>query len=302
MSEYSLISPLEVYLPRKTKEDKKYYLNINVYRNTHHQILNQAKVIYNKVMKEQITKLPVFEYLEEVDYIIYKKSQREFDTPNVGAVISKFFMDALVINNKIKDDNYKITPRHVIDFGGISDKDYCQIILKGKTMNFSVDFSKEDIINALKTVYGKDVPENCIDNLKFEIEDGEVKAYTSLGSVNNIKSEPVQNKVEDTPQPVQLRRRNKSLSEEFSEVATNTVLPSSNNSSSDRSRNINSNPSEDSNTSNKENNLGEPDETEEVLELENPDKDEPMNESPSMESEIVKSNTFGSHKVRRRVL
>jgi len=277
MSEYSLISPLEVYLPRKTKEDKKYYLNINVYRNTHHQILNQAKVIYNKVMKEQITKLPVFEYLEEVDYIIYKKSQREFDTPNVGAVISKFFMDALVINNKIKDDNYKITPRHVIDFGGISDKDYCQIILKGKTMNFSVDFSKEDIINALKTVYGKDVPENCIDNLKFEIEDGEVKAYTSIGSVNNIKSEPVQSKVEDTPQlqPVQLRKRNKSLNEEFNE-ASNVTEP------------------EVKDT--------EPDETEEVLELENPDKDEPMNESPSMESEIVKSNTFGSHKVRRRVL
>ena len=275
MSEYSLISPLEVYLPRKTKEDKKYYLNINVYRNTHHQILNQAKVIYNDVMKEQITKLPVFEYLEEVDYIIYKKSQREFDTPNVGAVISKFFMDALVINNKIEDDNYKITPRHVIDFGGISDKDYCQIILKGKTMNFSVDFSKEDIINALKTVYGKDVPENCIDNLKFEVVNGEVKASTSLGSVNNIKSEPVQNKIEDTPQPVQLRKRNKSLNEEFNEA---------------------------SNSSETEVKDTEPDETEEMLEPENPDKDEPMNETPSMESEIVKSNTFGNHKVRRRVL
>ena len=292
MSEYTIITPLEVYLPRKTKNDKKYALNLNVYRNTCFQVLNQAKKIYNQNLKHEILKLPKFEYLEEVDYIIYKRSLREFDTPNLGSIISKFFMDALVIYGRIPDDNYKITPRHVIDFGGVSPTDYCKIVLKGKVMQYSITLDHEDIIKAISQKFGAQLPAGFINNLKFDIKDGKLSASCACDNpqghvVQEAPKEPVM--VQDEPpfletpeekpatETTPRRRRNvPNLAEEFNQVSESSnreTIPEPSN--SDDSGDSNSDTVTESDTTSSE-------ETTEV--------------------EQVKTNTFGSRSVRRRIV
>lgn len=285
--EYIIYSPIDIFLPRKTKKDVKYSLNINIYRNTCFQVLNQAKSIYNIQLKDQVEALPRFTHLDEVTYIIYKKSLREFDTPNIGSIISKFFMDAMVIYGRIPDDNYKITPRHIFDYGGVSDSDYCKIILKGKEdMNFSVNFSHEDILNALKTVYKDQVPEGYMNNLVFEVKDGFVTASATSNKAITKSEEP---KKEEAPSVIpQSSRRYRSLSDEFANAQQQQTEEKT------------------------------PEVTEEVSESvsvsdvpENPDNTEPVEETPPMEEpkqeeekvvEEIKTNTFGSRNMRRRIL
>lgn len=115
--------PLTVIIPRKTKADKRFTLNLNIYRVTHYQTLNQAKIIYagelqRRLMdhKGQFTK-PVI-----CKYILYPKTKRRTDLGNVLSVVQKFTEDALVSLGILEDDSYE----HICDvsygFGQV-DKD-----------------------------------------------------------------------------------------------------------------------------------------------------------------------------------
>lgn len=88
----TLESPLRVFLPRKTKADKPYTLNFNVYRNTMHMVLAEAKRLYGVQMSSAIDTLP---YLEKVAvrYTLFPQSNRLTDISNVCVVHDKFFMD-----------------------------------------------------------------------------------------------------------------------------------------------------------------------------------------------------------------
>ena len=100
-----VISPLAVMLPRKRTDDKRYALNLNIYRNTHFQILNQAKIIYKEEISNQLNLIPVCDKVG-AKYILYPKTKRLTDIHNVCCIHEKFFMDALVESHKIPDDNY----------------------------------------------------------------------------------------------------------------------------------------------------------------------------------------------------
>lgn len=96
-------SPLRIILPRVRVKDKIWILNLNVYRNTHYQILNQVKEKYERLMKDQIMALPVFKTVEAV-FINYPKTAAIPDTANVCCIHEKFFADALVKYGKLEDD------------------------------------------------------------------------------------------------------------------------------------------------------------------------------------------------------
>lgn len=100
-----LSSPLKVILPRKTKKDKSFILNLNNYRNFHFQILNQAKILYKQLMFEQISELPLLNKVA-IRYILYPRTKQRMDTPNICSIQDKFFMDAVVEFGKLKDDDY----------------------------------------------------------------------------------------------------------------------------------------------------------------------------------------------------
>lgn len=112
----TVISPLFVTLPRKTKADKRYALNLNVYRNSFHIVLNQAKIIYKEAMQEQIQKIPELKKIAAL-YTLFPKTKRLTDIHNVCIIHEKFFMDALVEAGKLPDDNYLYYCETVYRFG-----------------------------------------------------------------------------------------------------------------------------------------------------------------------------------------
>jgi len=104
MKEYKIISPLSVSLPRKTKKDKVVSLNLNVYRNLHHRINNDAKIIYKEMLGEQLIGLKIKTPVE-IEYKVFKKTNRKMDKMNVISIVSKFLLDAITDYGCWEDDN-----------------------------------------------------------------------------------------------------------------------------------------------------------------------------------------------------
>ena len=111
---YNFILPDCVYLPRKTKKDKKIMLNDNVYRNLHYQVKAEMKRIFEPVSVELFKADRI-----EVSYIVEKKSKRRFDSMNVVSRVDKFFLDWLVNNGFIPDDtNLNVSYGNITGIGG----------------------------------------------------------------------------------------------------------------------------------------------------------------------------------------
>ena len=95
---------MEVTLPRKTKEDKKIRLNLNVYRNLNSFVENQCKKAFYDAIADQLDgirmKAPV-----RISYVIYKKGKRKVDKMNVLSIIQKYFLDALQHHCCLENDS-----------------------------------------------------------------------------------------------------------------------------------------------------------------------------------------------------
>jgi hypothetical protein len=118
--------PLSVTLPRKKGSGRIWVLNLNSYRNTHFQILNQAKAAYAEIVSLAVTisrgrlaSTPPYRFV----YTIYPGTGRSFDIANVAPIIQKFTDDALISLGIIPDDNYKIIPSVDYRFGGVDRAD-----------------------------------------------------------------------------------------------------------------------------------------------------------------------------------
>ena len=127
-----LILPLSVTMPRKTKADRVWILNLNSYRNTHFQILNKAKALYKIPVEENIIRIgtcippepnscisPPYRFV----YTIFPASGRRFDLANVLPIIQKFTDDSLIEMGIIPDDSWKVIKAIDYRFGHI-DKEY----------------------------------------------------------------------------------------------------------------------------------------------------------------------------------
>jgi Holliday junction resolvase RusA-like endonuclease len=101
---HTIISPLFVMLPRKTKKAKRVSLNMNTYRNLHHRTSNDAKKAYTKLVSEQLIDLDI-QTPVEITYKVYKGSNRRLDKMNVISVVSKFLLDAITEYGCWEDDN-----------------------------------------------------------------------------------------------------------------------------------------------------------------------------------------------------
>lgn len=116
--------PLSVVIHRKRKDDRKFILNINNYRNTHHQVLNAAKKLY---VEEVMAALAEAGYRAgvrmkgplEFRYTLFPRTIRLTDVANPCSVIDKFTCDALVHLKVIEDDNYHVIRRTVYQFGEV---------------------------------------------------------------------------------------------------------------------------------------------------------------------------------------
>lgn len=77
---------------------------MNTYRNLHHRISNDAKILYKELLREQLQDL-IIKTPVEVTYKVFKKTNRKLDKLNVVSVVGKFLMDAIVNYGCLPDDN-----------------------------------------------------------------------------------------------------------------------------------------------------------------------------------------------------
>lgn len=127
--ETTFISPLFVDLARKTKKDKRVYLNLNVYRNLHFIVNNQAKEAYNAIMRAQMDGKR-FNGQIKLSFYLFKGRNCRVDRANILSIIEKFFCDALVKNGCIPDDNDKyICETHYYSAGYDKDNGRVEIVV-----------------------------------------------------------------------------------------------------------------------------------------------------------------------------
>ena len=87
----------------KTKPSKTLLVGLNFYRNAHHFAQNNIKQHYHQLVADQLLN-PVSFNKFIIDYRLYYKSP-VCDPSNIIALIEKFTLDALKLNNIIPDDN-----------------------------------------------------------------------------------------------------------------------------------------------------------------------------------------------------
>lgn len=104
----------------KIKTSKKYWLSMNHYRNWHYTVSNKIKLKFENAIGLQIAKAPNFsdkwKYIE-IHYIFYPPNGLGRDIGNYVAVIDKFFCDALIKGDRLKDDNMRILKRSSWEMG-----------------------------------------------------------------------------------------------------------------------------------------------------------------------------------------
>jgi len=127
-----IVLPFTVTIPRKTKDDKVFHLNLNIYRNSHHMTLAQAKILWKGCVNvPEIVKLSPPPY--RFTYTAFPETNRKWDLGNVLSIVQKFTDDALIECGVISDDSYKVIPVVVYQFGGI-DKQNPRIELEIETI------------------------------------------------------------------------------------------------------------------------------------------------------------------------
>ena len=127
--------PLYVTLPRKRVKSKRFALNLNIYRNTHFQVLNQAKKIFAYHVKSYLTSVcfskPYINVPVVLEYTLYRQNKRTIDLSNVISVIDKFTQDVLVDMGILRDDSVDYIKRISFEFGGIDkDSPRCELRIK----------------------------------------------------------------------------------------------------------------------------------------------------------------------------
>lgn len=138
------ITPLKVMISKV----KSFILNLNQYRNAHFRLLNDSKVRYKLLLKDQIDKAVPIEKAICV-YTVYPGTKRRFDLGNVCSIHQKYFEDALVEYGKLPDDNCKRIPIVIYTYGEI-DRDNPRVEINVVELNNStLDKTKELIYNII---------------------------------------------------------------------------------------------------------------------------------------------------------
>ncbi len=109
--------PLPLFV--QVSKNKRFMLNLNVYRNTHHQTLSKAKVNYAAIVKPLLARIPRNLGPVHLTYTLFPRTKAELDTANVLCIVDKFFCDCLVAEKVLSDDNHKIVLTIKFEYGHV---------------------------------------------------------------------------------------------------------------------------------------------------------------------------------------
>ena len=99
-----ITAPLYIEVERKTMKNKRYYINMNTYRNLHHRVNGILKKKYLEAVREQLEGIQI-ETPCEIIYRVIKPTKRRLDKMNVISVTSKYLLDALTELGCWEDDS-----------------------------------------------------------------------------------------------------------------------------------------------------------------------------------------------------
>jgi hypothetical protein len=109
--------PLSITLGKK-----KYYINLNNYRNWHYQVSNKIKGAYHDIVKDQTKEGLSFDKVKLI-FVVYYPDKRLRDRSNILSITEKFFCDGLVHCGVIEDDNDNFIESSLYLTGGIDKTD-----------------------------------------------------------------------------------------------------------------------------------------------------------------------------------
>lgn len=147
--------PLSIQVSSK----KKFYVNLNQYRNTHFHVLNKAKRDYHLLVQNLLRKLGV-PRLNKVEllFTVFPSTKVLMDTSNICCIAEKFFCDAMVTSGRIPDDNFNHVIRTTYEYGyvdSINPRIEVTIIPSGDALTKGVNtmkiiLSNEEVMAALQ--------------------------------------------------------------------------------------------------------------------------------------------------------
>jgi len=114
-----------------TSKNKRFHFNLNKYRNAHFQQLNKAKKEFNLWFSFFLMgrgKGKRFNNPVGIHYKLWLKKRT--DLMNVGAVVDKFFQDAIVQCGIIPDDNPEWVKKTSFGFMGYEKKNRVDAIIQ----------------------------------------------------------------------------------------------------------------------------------------------------------------------------
>ncbi len=82
---------------------KKFYINLNNYRNWHYQVNNNLKSRYKEILSDKVEGMS-FGRISLV-FTLHRGDRRRVDRSNILSIHEKFFCDAIVECGCIKDDS-----------------------------------------------------------------------------------------------------------------------------------------------------------------------------------------------------
>jgi hypothetical protein len=125
MREYSMTLPV-YYLVNKKKA---VMVGLNWARNVHYAVWNKAKIFYKNLVVEDLKGEPMIEGDVEVVYHIYVKRSNA-DGGNVGAMMSKFFLDGAEEAGIIPNDTIMTVKKETFYY--YQDKKFprCEVTIK----------------------------------------------------------------------------------------------------------------------------------------------------------------------------
>ena len=134
------------------KKKRLFALNLNIYRNSHFQVLNAAKIQFKEIVRPIVETIPQLNRCV-IYYEVFPDTKRKFDVNNVCSVVDKFLCDALTEFGILPDDNYQHLPTIISSFGAI-DKDDPRVDvtiyeIKEDLMKITVTVEQQDIIDLI---------------------------------------------------------------------------------------------------------------------------------------------------------